>query len=85
MVFNLTFDRACTWRNTVGFEAMGKSKKGKTSKSGGDPVTRSSGLAEQMLENKTVRSKGRTKERQRQDEDETVCAQIPDTSTHAIS
>ena len=51
---------------------MGKSKKGKSAKLGGDPVSRSAALAEQILENKAVRSKGRVKERQRQDEDETV-------------
>ncbi|XP_038051579.1 bystin-like [Patiria miniata] len=50
---------------------MGKSKKGKLAKLGGDPVSRSSALSEQILENKDVRSKGRAKERQRQDEDET--------------
>ncbi|XP_022106271.1 bystin-like [Acanthaster planci] len=50
---------------------MGKSKKGKSAKLGGDPVSRSAALAEQILENKAVRWKERVKERQRQDEDET--------------
>ena len=52
---------------------MGKSKKAKSAKIGGDPVSRSAPLAEQILENKTVRLKDRGKARQRQDEDETVC------------
>ncbi|XP_071804328.1 bystin-like [Asterias amurensis] len=50
---------------------MGKSKKAKSAKIGGDPVSRSAPLAEQILENKTVRLKDRGKARQRQDEDET--------------
>ena len=48
---------------------MGKSKKKKTQRSGGDPVSRSGPLAEQMLENKSVREEQRDKTRLHQNEE----------------
>ena len=47
---------------------MGKSKKHK-GRSGGDPVSRGTSLADQMLENKSVRVDQRDKLRQHQDEE----------------
>ncbi|XP_072032267.1 bystin-like [Amphiura filiformis] len=51
---------------------MGKSKKRKQGRDGGDPVHRSGPLADQMLENKSVRVDQRDKIRQHQDEESFV-------------
>ena len=51
---------------------MGKIKKGKSGRPEGGRGERNAPLAHQMLEDPTVRAPGRTKDRQRKEDDE-VC------------